>query len=151
MIHKQTPAPKDKSIPMERSSQRLVRQALYTWGRKESVVKVPATNPRNVIDCIYNPHFPRYSHEISSHISIVSDFALDRSAAGRNLRQQRSATIVGIRGRRVAERARLGEQISRYPRLRPHARSPAAVERAPPPRGLALGSAERGMDARPLQ
>src|SRR5215472_6195949 len=89
---------------MERSSQRLVRQTLCTWGRKESVVKVPATNPRNVIDCIYNPHFPEVIHEISSHISVVSYFALHWSASGRNLRQQRSATAVGIRGRRVAKR-----------------------------------------------
>src|SRR6185437_9769858 len=36
-------------MPNDKSSQRLLRQALCTCGTKESVVSVPAANPNNVI------------------------------------------------------------------------------------------------------
>jgi hypothetical protein len=47
-----TPAANAKSMPQERSSQRLLRHALCACGTNDSVVNVPAMKPRTVVVCI---------------------------------------------------------------------------------------------------
>src|SRR6185437_2899488 len=87
--------------PNDKSSQRLLRQALCTCGTKDSVVSVPAANPNNVIQrVICNYRFSRSSHfskcaggvHSSNLSSMVSGFCATSTSCAFSLRTNPSST-----------------------------------------------------------